>query len=55
MPDLIRSYDNRNEAIVDAGSEVLSLTYFNILHLEKDQAYRQPKMHLPHTRTKRRR
>ena len=41
MPNLIRFYDNRNQPIVDAGSEVLSLSYFNILRLDKGETYRQ--------------
>ncbi|KPJ76055.1 MAG: inositol utilization protein [Deltaproteobacteria bacterium SG8_13] len=41
MPDLIRYYDNQNQPIVDHNSDVLSLVYFNLLHLTKGQPYRQ--------------
>lgn len=41
MPDLIRCYDNNNQPIVDDSSDVLSLTYFNILHLSKGQTHHQ--------------
>jgi hypothetical protein len=33
MPDLIRHYDNQNQAIIDAGSALLALSYFNLIHL----------------------
>ena len=41
MPDLIRAYPNGNRPIVDLSSNVLSLCYFNILHLEKGKPFRQ--------------
>jgi 5-deoxy-glucuronate isomerase len=41
MPDLIRCYDNQNQPIVDERSGVLSLCYFNIVHLPNGQRYRQ--------------
>ena len=41
MPDLIRGYDNQNQSIVDERSDLLSLSYFNMLHLSKGQSYRQ--------------
>ena len=41
MPDLIRCFDNRNQPIVDDSSDVLSLSYFNLLHLTKRQPHGQ--------------
>ena len=41
MPDLIRSYDNQNQPIIDAGSELLPLSYFNLIHLTGGQKFAQ--------------
>lgn len=39
MARLIRAHDNRNQPIVDASSDTLSLAYFNILRLSKGEAW----------------
>jgi 5-deoxy-glucuronate isomerase len=41
MEDIIRCYDNGNKAIVTEKNDVLSLTYFNLLKLEKGQSVEQ--------------
>ncbi len=41
MPDLIRCYENNNQPIVDDSSDVLSLCYFNLLHLIKGKTHGQ--------------
>jgi 5-deoxy-glucuronate isomerase len=35
----IKKYDNLNQPILDAGNDVLPFTYFNILHLNKDEEF----------------
>ncbi len=39
MPDLIRSYDNKNQPIILPKKGLLSLSYFNLVHLAKGQEY----------------
>ena len=39
MPDLIRRYDNKNQPIILPKKGLLSLTYFNLVHLAKGQEY----------------
>lgn len=39
MPDIIRNYDNKNQPLVDADNEILSLTYFNLIKLSKAQEF----------------
>lgn len=39
MVSMIRKYDNQNQPIVDAGSDTLDLTYFNLLHLKQGQEW----------------
>jgi 5-deoxy-glucuronate isomerase len=40
MPALIRRSDNQNQPIVTATNSTLSLTYFNLVRLKRDEEYR---------------
>lgn len=40
MPQMIRMHDNGNRPIVDQSNGLLSVTYFNILRLNKGETYR---------------
>ncbi|NIO10309.1 MAG: inositol utilization protein [Deltaproteobacteria bacterium] len=37
MPEVVRNYDNKNQPIVDGKSGILSLIYFNLIRLGKEQ------------------
>jgi len=39
MPALIRRYDNRNGPIITKKTEVLPLTYLNLIHLSRGEEY----------------
>lgn len=41
MPKIIRAHDNRNRPLIDQSSELVSLSYFNVLGLAGGQEYRQ--------------
>lgn len=39
MHKLIRNYNNNNKAIIDAGDEIISMIYFNLIGLSKGEKY----------------
>jgi len=39
MPDFIKSYNNENKAVVDATSECLSISYFNLITLKAGETH----------------
>ncbi len=39
MPDIIRQYDNQNHPIIDVNHPLVSMIYFNIVKLKRNQTY----------------